>query len=58
MVIGASPKGFLYCLEFSKFTVNSNYRREYQPSVALKRPIKESFEHELLKNQVFITKVS
>lgn len=40
MIIGATHKGILYAFEPSNFYSNSNYRREYEPTPTLKRPIK------------------
>lgn len=51
MIVFTTPKGTISCFEPTHFMVNCNYRREYEPTPILKRPMKESFEHELLKKQ-------
>lgn len=51
MLVFSTPKGALSCFEPTNFLINSNYRREYEPTPILKRPMKQSFEHELLKKQ-------
>lgn len=51
MILGSTPKGKIYCFEPQHFQINFNYKREYEPSSTLKRPMRESLDHELLKNQ-------
>ena len=51
LIFGSTPKGVVYCFQPEGFFANPNYKREYEPMPSIKRPTRETYDHEILKNQ-------